>query len=393
VNPHDRQFFWGGTQGTDYERLFAGQALKPYITTYSSVPGEDAPPPLGYPAVPPNWQSGAALRANKPASQTFFREFQQLVWGAASDDPAATGFAVAPSSSQPNRLGVGVAPFNYWSRGLDQYTYVLTMVDAQIGRVIASVPKRQLRNTVIVFASDHGEYDGAHGFLAGKLGTPYDEAWHIPMIVADPSGRFTNAVDRPRAQMTSSVDFMPMLVTLGNGGSRSWMKGALRRIYSERLDLVRLLRNPRAAGRDHLLFATDEIVPVALNPGRAPLHVLGVQTREAKLSTYSHWHRGTVVPATRGMELEYYDYRTQAGRSEMHSTPEDPHARALARKLFREYVPREMQAPLPTRSLRQASRRGRESYLAFGALANAYSVKQLIDDQKLKTVLGYGLHM
>jgi arylsulfatase A-like enzyme len=393
VNPHDRQFFWAGTEGTAYEGLFAGQALKPYITSFSSVPGQDAPPALGYPDVPPNWESAATLQANKPPSQTLFRAFQQLVWGAADDDRAANGFALTASSNQPMRLGVGVAPFSYWSRGLDEYTYVLTMVDEQVGRVIASVPKQQLRNTVIVFASDHGEYDGAHGFLAGKLGTAYEEAWHIPMIVADPSGRVTEAVDRPRTQLTSSVDFMPMLVTLGNGGSRSWMKGSLRQIYSERLDLVRLLRTPRAAGRDHLLFATDEIVPVALNDMRAPLHLLGVRTREGKLCTYSHWHRGTAVPAARGMQLEYYDYSTEAGRAEMRSTPEDPQARALARKLFDEYVPRAMQAPLPTRSLRQASRRGRESYLAFGALANAYSVKQLIDGEKLKTVLGYGLHM
>ena len=118
-----------------------------------------------------------------------------------------------------------------------------------------------------------------------------------------------------------------------------------------------------------------------------------MRTREAKLCTYSHWHRGTAVPATTGMQLEYYDYSTEAGRAEMRSTPEDPHARALARTLFGEYVPRAMQAPLPTSSLRRASRRGRESYLAFVALANAYSVKQLIDGEKLKTALGYGLHM
>ena len=44
VNPHDRQFFWAGTEGTHYEQLFAGQPVRPYITNYASVAGEDAPP-------------------------------------------------------------------------------------------------------------------------------------------------------------------------------------------------------------------------------------------------------------------------------------------------------------------------------------------------------------
>src|SRR4051812_1690624 len=227
VNPHDRQFFWAGTEGSHFESLFAGQPVRPYITNYASVPGEDAPPPLGYPSVPPNWESAKKLQRSKPRSQSLFRTFQQLVWGAASDNVHDSDFTVAPSPIQPRRLGLGVAPFGYWSRGLDMYTYAMTLVDEQIGRVVAALPKNQVRNTVIVFASDHGEYNGAHGFLAGKIGTAYDEAWHVPMIVADPSGRFTAHPDVPRHQLTSSVDFMPLLVSLGNGGSRSWMRGHL----------------------------------------------------------------------------------------------------------------------------------------------------------------------
>jgi uncharacterized sulfatase len=134
-------------------------------------------------------------------------------------------------------------------------------------------------------------------------------------------------------------------------------------------------------------------VPAALNYLRAPLHLLGVQTREVKLCTYSHWHRGSTVPAARGMEVEFYDYSTPGGRAETHSTPHDPRAKALLRKLFGEYVPRAMAAPLPTPSLRRASRRARAGYLAFAALANAYSVKQLIDGQKLRDVLDYGHNM
>lgn len=392
VNPHDRQFFWAGTEGTHYEQLFEGQALQPMVTTYQSVPGEDAPPPLGYPAVPPNWESAQRLEATKPMTQTLVRLFCQAVWGAITDDRNQTGFSVQ-SSPFPGNVGLGVAPFSYWSRGLDMYTYVMTAVDEQIGRVVASVPKEQLHNTIFVLMSDHGEFGGAHGFLAGKVGAPYREAWNIPLVVADPSGRFVGHTDVPRRQLTSSVDILPLLVSLGNGGTRSWMTGALRRIYGHRLDMVRLLRDPRGRGREYLLFATDEILPRAMNYSNSPLHLLGVQTRDAKLCTYSYWRPGSTTPLNKGMELEFYDYDTEGGRSELHSTPDSPRAKALLHKLVNRYVPHEMQAPLPTFELRRAAHRAQEAYIAFQALANAQSAQQLIQQHRITTVFDWGLNM
>ena len=123
------------------------------------------------------------------------------------------------------------------------------------------------------------------------------------MIVTDPSGRFTEQVHKPRTQLASSVDLAPMLVTLGNRGSISWRRGQLARIYGERLNLVQLLRNPTAAGREHILFSTDEVLLDVLNYLHAPTHVLAVRTHEAKLVTYTHWLPGTTRPIRRSMEL------------------------------------------------------------------------------------------
>ncbi len=273
---------------------------------------------------------------------------------------------------------------------MDLYTYAMTLVDQQIGRVVASVPRNQLRDTVFVFVSDHGDYSGAHGFLAGKMGSGYREAFHVPLIVADPSGRFTAHQELPRNQLTSSVDVTPFLVSLGNGGGRSWMQGNLRRMYGRRLDLVPLLRNPRAAGRDHLLLTTDEVCPTGLNWLHAPVQILGVQTNEAKLVTYSHWAPRTTRRVHRGMEIEFYNYATSAGRAELHSTPEDPRARALLRRLFGQYVPHEMQAALPTLALRGAARHAQKDYLRWVTLINLYSLTQLIQQHKLRDLLGWG---
>src|SRR6201996_8878773 len=390
VNPHDKQFFWAGSEGTSYENLFKSSALHPFNPNYVSISGQDDPPPLGFPTLPPNGESYADLPAHgKPNTQQLFRSFQEAVWGGAPDDPSASGFSVAPSPIAPRTYGAGVGPYSYWQRGLDMYTLVQQMVDDAIGEVIAAIPRRVLSNTVIVFAADHGEYAGAHGLLSGKIGSAYEEAIHVPLIVTDLTHRFARRVDTPRRQLASSVDLTPMLVTLGNRGRISWRRGQLEQIYGERLNLVELLGNPNAAGRDHVLFSTDEIVPVAFNYLRAPTHVLAVRSLREKLVTYTHWFPGTTRPIPSSLQLEYYDYATAEGRDETRSHPRDPRAKALAQKLFSQYVPQQTEAPLPP-PLKRTVARARASYIRFEAQFNVLNLIKLIQDGKLGTLLGYG---
>jgi arylsulfatase A-like enzyme len=389
VNPHDKEFFWAGTEGDRYTELFKNYPLRSMFS-YSSVPTEDTPPSYGNPVLPPNWESVKDLtRHGKPDSQHVVPAFQEAAWGGAPDQPSAARFNVEPSPCQPKNLGVAIAPFHYWQRGLDLYTFVLNMVDKHVGTVIHSIPKHLLPNTVIVFASDHGEYAGAHGLLSGKLGTAYEEGINVPLIVTDPSGRFTSHIDTPHMQLASSVDLAPMLVTLGNGGDTSWQSGQWAQIYSERLNLLPILANPRARGRDHVLFATNEIIPNSINYLRAPMNVLAVRTRDVKLVTYSYWAPGTTRPIKAGRSLEFYDYSTSAGRAETESNTDDPRVRPLLHKLFGEYTSRQMEAPLPP-SYRPTVARARASYVIWKAIMNAYGYSQLIPQQKLRTDLGYG---
>lgn len=387
VNPHDKQFFWAGSEADKYYPLFPpNQPLVPFNPgpQYSEVPSEDNPQPLGFPTIPPNWESYADLPTNgKPDTQQVFRSFQEAIWGGAPDDANATTFTMQPSPISPNTYGVGIAPYSYWQRGLDMYTLVQQMVDEQIGNVVAAIPKKVRENTVIVFASDHGEYAGAHGLLSGKIGSAYEEAIHIPLIVTDFTRRFAKQVHKPRAQMASSVDLLPMLVTLGNRGSISWRRGELARIYGERLNLVEVLANPNARGRDHILFATDEIIPDVLNYEHAPTHILAVRTREAKLVTYTKWFPGTTRRIPESLQLEFYDYATAHGRAETRSHPDDPRAKAMAHKLFTQYVPRQMEAPLPP-PLKRTVAKARASYVAFVAKTNGGSIKGALQ------ALGYG---
>ena len=51
---------------------------------------------------------------------------------------------------------------------------------------------------------------GAHGYPSGKIGTCYDEAFHVPLIVTDLTGRFNSDRNDLRSGLTSSVDMLPL---------------------------------------------------------------------------------------------------------------------------------------------------------------------------------------
>jgi len=70
----------------------------------------------------------------------------------------------------------------------------MNLLDCHIGAVIKALPPAVAENTVMVFLSDHGEYAGAHGFVAGKVGTCYEEICKVPLIVVDPTGQFTSGL-------------------------------------------------------------------------------------------------------------------------------------------------------------------------------------------------------
>jgi uncharacterized sulfatase len=358
VNPHDHEFFWAGTEFQTFNGLFDAQSAYQPFTYYSSHDGTDyppvvswdantlkSPPSYGYPTLPPNWESAAQLAANKPTTQTFARGFTELVWGGISDDPGQDEFTIVPFSTLPG-YGTGVAPFSYWQRTLDSYTQTLSMVDQQIGVVLDAMPADVAANTVIVFTSDHGDYAGAHGIPANKAGTAYDEAFHIPLIVTDPSGRFTGDHDQIRHELTSSIDIMPLLVSLGHNGGQGWMTGAYANFYGSRHNMAPMLKSASAEGRPYVLMVSDELILANYNFNDAPLHVLGMRTKHEKVVTYAKWRSLTGEIKRGSVEVEFYDYATEGGRAELDNTPDDPRAAPLVKQLLEDILPNEVRAPL-----------------------------------------------
>ncbi|MFB6146832.1 MAG: sulfatase [Halobacteriaceae archaeon] len=76
-----------------------------------------------------------------------------------------------------------------------QYRTMVSQVDAYVGRLLDALEERGLREeTVVLFASDHGDMTGAHGF-SHKGAIPFEEVARVPCLVDVPE-----CVDgRPRA--------------------------------------------------------------------------------------------------------------------------------------------------------------------------------------------------
>jgi arylsulfatase A-like enzyme len=417
VNPHDREFFPAGTEFLTYTNLFENynqqhpNAPLKQNQDYTHTPPIvnwntnrlKSPPPFGNPFLPPNWQDpGNYAAAGKPTTHAYFQKISALVWGDIAPNPFQLGFQVVPYPDGPDGstgFGIGTAPFHYWQRGLDSYNQVTRIIDKEIGDLfdqLNKLPQSIVDNTIIIFASDHGEYNGAHGFVQGKIGTVYDEATHIPLIVMDPSGRFTGDTNVIRTGLCSSVDLFNMFVTLGNKGDTTWLtQTPYNQIYTNRHDMYSMLKSRFAPGRDYLLFATDEIAPGFFNFNGAPTNILALTTSDTKVGVYSDWLplSTTIDPSTK--QLEFYDYSTKAGQLELISNPHDPRAEQGYDALVNNYIPNELAAPLPgnpldPNSLRFQQIKSEIAHVAFRDLIKNQPQSTWRTGDGLREFLGYG---
>jgi len=349
VNPHDKQFFWAGLEGKRYQELYKQQGLTAPGAYTGTIAGEADPPDYGY-GMPDNWQSAEMLAQCGAELPLFGRNwFSYFMTGDIADNPAQDEFALIPTDVVAGGGYTACAPFDYWTKALDMYTYVLNAVDVQIGQLLGNIPDDIAANTIIVFTSDHGDYASAHG-LQGKGFSVYRETMNVPLIVVDPRGTLTGDTETVRDQLTSSVDLTPMLVSLAHG-SDAWMKEPrYDALYGTRTSMLDMLKDASAPGRAYALYTTDEAFPVGENPDHAPWHVIGVVTPQGKLGTFAFWDPkdNGGQPLQAGLQVQYFDYATKDGRLELSSTADSPAAQALLRTLMDELLPNELQRPLPS---------------------------------------------
>jgi arylsulfatase A-like enzyme len=307
INPHDISWWYLWTDRIHGERL-----SEPEVTS-----------------LPANFETPELLMARrKPRLQRSLQE------------TSASAFGPVPfNGARAERL---------WLDFANLYVKLQREVDHQVGDVMRTLHSNPAvaANTVVVFTSDHGEYGASHG-LRGKGAAAYEEAIRVPLLVKDPRGILTRSPHIPRRQLTSSVDVAPLLLTIA-AGDEAWRRDGHYAHLADRLDLARLLRNPRAAGRHHVLHATDEIVTeFAVQLYDAPLHIICLRTAAAKYAIYSNWAPGAVEPLSHGEDSELYDYSTADGRLEIDNVAGRSPLEGALRSALEEALRAELAAPLP----------------------------------------------
>jgi choline-sulfatase len=122
-----------------------------------------------------------------------------------------------PTSKEPGALGLYEGFRGYvrkhwkaedWRLHRWAYCRLTERVDAEIARVLTALRETGLdRNTVVVFSSDHGDMDSAHGFEHKSL--PYEESARVPFIVSW-TGHTSRRVDQQHF-VSAPVDLLPTL--------------------------------------------------------------------------------------------------------------------------------------------------------------------------------------
>lgn len=91
------------------------------------------------------------------------------------------------------------------------YYGMMAEVDTQLARLFAWLEASgQAGDTLVVLTSDHGDQMGDH-WLVQKLGF-WDESYHVPLIVRDPSPGAGNAKGTVVRSFTEHVDVMPTIL-------------------------------------------------------------------------------------------------------------------------------------------------------------------------------------
>jgi len=85
---------------------------------------------------------------------------------------------------------------------------LLTMTDRHIGDILTVLDKHDMwKDTMVIFTTDHGFHLGEHGLMAKNYMAPYNEVFHIPLIVCHPGIK----PGRCKA-VTQNIDIMPTLM-------------------------------------------------------------------------------------------------------------------------------------------------------------------------------------
>ncbi len=165
----------------------------------------------------------ASLAAQAQGTRNAFFLPQQLIGSNVPRDlftPAYRASEREDLSSKPTAQGSFVEQYQFGFQPLnnnEQYHRFYYQLQKEVDGHIASVMnalmsnRRQYRDTIVIYLSDHGEMLGAHGGMFQKWHNAYDEILRVPFV-------FHNPELFPRAQssdvLTSHADLIPTMLGL-----------------------------------------------------------------------------------------------------------------------------------------------------------------------------------
>jgi uncharacterized sulfatase len=110
----------------------------------------------------------------------------------------------------PGAYSVKRFPESLVRRGIAVHHGMVTLLDEEVGRIIAALKARGLYDdTLILYTTDHGDTLGNHGFV-GKGFPAYEEVYNIPLIVKPAAGQGRRAVRS--AALCGLTDLVPTVL-------------------------------------------------------------------------------------------------------------------------------------------------------------------------------------
>jgi arylsulfatase A-like enzyme len=306
------------------QQTYSGQPSSPWCATVSLINPHDicgAPawftlptPPSGVPSEPVYFPP--PVGSPNPPVPLFYPNGTPSPWN--YENLSSVPNTPTLQVQYANYLNGYVGTVNSWQLYLNQYFWMQTLVDIQVGNVLNALQASAFNNnTIVIFLSDHGEYAGSHGCRLKGFGV-YDESIRVPFCVRFPGQTGSISMN----QTCSGVDFFGLICDLATGGSGQW-----RLAYPDlanRQSMWSFLYNnstetriaPAPVGIPYILHTFDA------GPQFNKSHIVCLRTGAAKLAFYSDWNSCSVIPNSTPPDAEFYDYTTNS--SEMGNDYQNP---------------------------------------------------------------------
>lgn len=119
--------------------------------------------------------------------------------------------------------GVEGMSWEDWAPVVGRYLGVISLLDAQMGRVLAALERLGIAdNTLVIYSADHGDMCGSHG-MVDKHYIMYDDVVRVPLMMRWPGHIAPGTVIDDF--VSNAIDFPPTLVEAAGGEAPETFQG------------------------------------------------------------------------------------------------------------------------------------------------------------------------